>query len=182
MPQLTGPTAPEASKASPALKAKRGRPSDREYAGKQAQRQAAAILEVLAGARTPAQAAEDLGVSLPRYYILEQRAVNGLLAACQPRRPGYSATPESQLARLRKEVKRWQRESARQQALVRSAQRVIGLAEPAARPATGRRCRRPMVRALRHAARLKSDDHSQEDGVTTEVSGAGRNAEGTAAP
>ena len=32
-----------------------------------ARRQAAAILEVLAGARTPQQAAEALSVSLPRY-------------------------------------------------------------------------------------------------------------------
>jgi hypothetical protein len=36
--------------------------------GRDAQRQAAVILEVLAGARTPTQAAAALNVSVPRYY------------------------------------------------------------------------------------------------------------------
>jgi hypothetical protein len=44
-------------------------------------RQAAAILEVLAGARTPTEAATALAVSLPRYYQLESRALEGLVAA-----------------------------------------------------------------------------------------------------
>src|SRR5438270_790739 len=43
---------------------------------REAQRAAALILEVLAGGRTPTQAAEALSVSLPRYYQLETRAVD----------------------------------------------------------------------------------------------------------
>ena len=51
-------------------------------------RLAAVILDVLAGSRTPPQAAEALGVSLPRYYQLEARALGGLVAACESRPRG----------------------------------------------------------------------------------------------
>ena len=46
---------------------------------KEAKRKAAAVLEVLAGLRTPQQAAEGLAISLPGYYQLEGRALKGLL-------------------------------------------------------------------------------------------------------
>src|SRR5947209_17562740 len=55
---------------------------------REARQRAAAILEVLAGARSPTEAAQALGVSLPRYYLLEARALGGLLAACEPQPPG----------------------------------------------------------------------------------------------
>ena len=47
-------------------------------AGTEAKRAAAVILEVLAGVRTPTAAAAALAIRLPRYYLLEQRAVQGL--------------------------------------------------------------------------------------------------------
>jgi hypothetical protein len=55
-------------------------------AGKEAKRQAAVNLEVWAGVRTPLQAAEALGLSLPRYYQIEARGLQGLVAAgpCPP--------------------------------------------------------------------------------------------------
>src|SRR6266446_3622667 len=49
-----------------------------------AKRMAAAILEVLAGARTPLDAATALAVSLPRYYQLESRALEGLVSVHPP--------------------------------------------------------------------------------------------------
>jgi len=58
---------------------------------REVQRLAAAILEVLAGARTPAQAASALNVSLPRYYQVEARALRGLVAACADRGTAPSA-------------------------------------------------------------------------------------------
>src|SRR5438477_8881944 len=64
---------------------------------REARRLAAAILEVLAGARTPTEAATSLGLSVPRYYQVESRALEGLLAACAPRPKGRapgSAQPE----------------------------------------------------------------------------------------
>jgi hypothetical protein len=128
-------------------------------ASSEAKRLAAAILEVLAGARTPTEAAEALGMSLPRYYLLEVRALQGMLAACEPRNRGPGPSPESALAALRRQCEQLRRECGRQQALVRAAQRTIGLAAPvpaARRPERkGKRRRRPTARALRVAARLQ---------------------------
>jgi hypothetical protein len=135
-----------------------------EGASAQARKQAAAILEVLAGVRTPTQAAEALGVSLPRYYVLETRAVQGILLACEPRTIGRQATAESALAMLQRECEQWRRECGRQQALARTAQRTIGLAAPPPRPEKNgqKRRRRPTARALRAAARLQSEDGPAE--------------------
>lgn len=127
--------------------------------GPEAKRRAAAILEVLAGVRTPTQAAQSLSVSVPRYYLLEQQALTGLLRACEPRPRKRGPSPERELDGLRKEVERLRREGARQQALVRAAQRTIGLEAPASTAATGKksRQRRPSVRALKAAARLRQE-------------------------
>jgi hypothetical protein len=126
---------------------------------REAQRLAAAILEVLAGLRTPAQAAAALGVSLPRYYHLEARALRGLLAGCEARPPGRVRSPDKELASLQRQQERLQRELSRQQTLVRMAQRTVGLTPPpAAAPAAKggkKRRRRPTVRALAAAARLQ---------------------------
>jgi hypothetical protein len=132
-----------------------------EGASAAARQQAAAILEVLAGARTPTQAAEALGVSLPRFYVLETRAVQGILLACEPRRLGRQATAESTLATLQRECEQLRRECTRQQALVRAAQRTIGLTAAASRSEKNgkhRRKRRPTARALRAVARLKTEE------------------------
>jgi hypothetical protein len=141
-----------------------------EGAGTEAKRLAAAILEVLAGARTPLQAAEALGVSLPRYYLLESRAVHAIVLACEPRSPGRSPSPESALAALRRECEQLRREVARQQALVRAGQRAIGLAAPAPRgpqrDGKKRRARRPTARALRAVARLTEESHEPAAGTT----------------
>lgn len=131
-----------------------------EGASAEAKRLAAAILEVLAGVRTPTQAAQALGMSLPRYYLLEVRALQGMLVACEPRSVGPKPSSASALAALRSECERLRRDCARQQALLRAAQRTIGLSAPAApsKPAANgkkRRRRRPTARALRVAARLQ---------------------------
>src|SRR5215471_15955630 len=97
---------------------------------REAQRLAAAILEVLAGVRTPSQAAEALGVSLPRYFQLETRAMQGLVAGCEPRPRGPGRTADTELAALRRQHERLERELSRQQTLLRLAQRNVGLAPP----------------------------------------------------
>jgi len=139
-------------------------------ASSDARRRAAAVLEVLAGVRLPSQAAEALGVSLPRYYQMEERAVGGLVAACEPAGRGPRPNAERRVAALEREVARLQRESGRHQALARVAQRSLGLAAPTASTArdkeaenkspagkTRRRKRRPVVRALRLAAALSAE-------------------------
>jgi hypothetical protein len=139
-----------------------------------ARQQAAAILEVLAGVRTPTQAAEVLGVSLPRYYVLETRAVQGILLACEPRTRGRQATAASALATLRRECEQLQRECTRQQALVRAAQRSIGLpatlpARPPEKNGQKKRKRRPTARALRAVAQLKTEEVLPEVPVAGEA-------------
>ena len=135
--------------------------------GEQAKRAAALILEVLAGVRTPAGAASALGIRLPRYYLLEERAIKGLISACEPRPRGRTVSTGRRLIQLERELAVSQREIARHQALARTTQRALGLApqppqspRPTGRaPATSsgpkRRQRKPSVRALR-AARLLS--------------------------
>lgn len=141
-------------------------------------RRAAVILEVLAGERLPSAAAQALGISITHYYLLERRALEGLLAACQARPKGRAApTAEQQLARLERELEASRRQCQRQAALVRATQRAVGLpaAAPAAadskntghakRPAKGkRRRRRPTVRALR-AARVLEKNSSLSAGA-----------------
>jgi hypothetical protein len=125
-----------------------------------AKRLSAAILEVLAGMRTPMQAAQAVGVSLPRYYQLEAAGLRGLLAACEPKPRGRQANPLAEVVVLRREAARLQRDLARQQSLVRLAQRAVGLAAPAP-PAKGpgkkRRQRKAVARALTVAARLRAE-------------------------
>lgn len=129
-----------------------------EPADKEGRRVAAAVLEVLAGARTPADAAAALGWSLPRYYQVEARAVRGLVAACAPAARGRQRCVDAEVAALRRERARLEREVQRQQALVRLAQRHVGLPPPAARPAGKKTRTRKAVRALTAAARLRREE------------------------
>ena len=148
-------------------------------ASREARKVAAAILEVMGGARLPSDAAKALNISLPRYYLLESRALNGLLFACEPRRIGRVRSTESELTAARKEVQRLQQECARYSALVRAAQRTIGLAQPQP-PKLGEKGKRgqkrtPTVRALKAAELLLN---SASSGETDAVSGGDRSAEG----
>jgi hypothetical protein len=137
--------------------------------GREAQKTAVAILDVLAGNRTPAQAAEALGLSLVRYFQLETRAMHALVRSCEARPRGPTRDPDKELNVLKRQYDKLQRELARQQTLVRMAQRTIGLAAPA-KPPPGRpgqnqnqnqnqnqkkKHHRPTVRALKAAAHLQ---------------------------
>jgi hypothetical protein len=134
-----------------------------------ARRRAAAVLEVLAGVRTPAEAAAVVGVTLPRYYLIEQRAIGALVASCEPAPRGPQLSDQRRIAALEREIVRLKRESGRHQALARAAQRTLGLtppvagrdngktAEKAALSGNSRRKRRPTVRALRLAKELAKD-------------------------
>lgn len=148
-------------------------------ASSQARRQAAAILEVLAGVRRPGEAATVLGTSLPRYYQLERRALTGLLSACESVPRGPRLDLSRRISALERENQRLQRECARQQALVRAAERSLGLALPVVKPfAKGkqeppsgsgskkhRRPRHPTVRALKAARMLQTEEVGSANGV-----------------
>jgi hypothetical protein len=127
--------------------------------GREAKRLAAAILEVLAGARTPTEAAMELGLSVPRYYQVETQALRGLLQACEPKPRGRVRSVETEVKTLSKENQRLQRELTRHQALARAAQRAVGLSPPSAVVnKSGKKPRkRRVARALSVAERLKQD-------------------------
>jgi hypothetical protein len=85
------------------------------------------ILETLTGVRTTQEAADALGVAPARYYQLETYALQGMVEALEPRQRGRKVSVEHELERERTEVRRLEREVARQQALYRSAQRALGV-------------------------------------------------------
>jgi hypothetical protein len=147
----------------------------------EANRRAVAVLEVLGGLRKPADAAAALGIAVPRYYQLETRALEGMVTALEPRSLGKQPSLEGRVVRLQKELEQARRESARQQALVRVAQRSLGLKPPSApngqtpaKDRAGRRKRKPTVRALKAAAVLRALPKDPRDG-----NGGGLQQEGT---
>lgn len=97
-----------------------------------AKRAAAVLLEVLSGLVGPQDGATALGVSLSRYYVLETRALQGFIAALEPRPKGRTVRPEQQLEQTARDKRRLERELARHQVLLRAAHRSLGL------PPTGR--------------------------------------------
>ncbi len=132
-------------------------------ASEKARRQAAGILAVLSGERTTAEATRDMEVSLPRYYQLEARAIEGLVQALEPRSRGRRTTPEALLAAERKERERLAREVARLSALLRAAHRSLGVKPPAAggETRTGRKTRRAR-RAIRRLTKPVSPFTAEE--------------------
>ena len=151
---------------------------------------AAMILEVLAGVRTPTEAARVLGFTVPRYYLWEQRAIEGLARACEPKPKGQVMSQRHQIAVLEKELTRARQECSRQQALVRASQRTMALAasaqvasKPAAKPSgkataktaepvsgKAKRKRRPAVRALKAVAVLQASSDNGPEDRTCEIS------------
>ena len=73
--------------------AKKKRSSAKSSATTDAQRRAAVILEVLAGIRTAQEAARLLKISPNSYYIVERKALSGLVTACEPA-PRRGPTPD----------------------------------------------------------------------------------------
>ena len=124
-----------------------------------AKKTAAMILEVLAGLRSTTEAAQALEISSMRYYVLERRAMEGMVQALQPRPKGKQKRPENTLEGLRRDKARLEREVGRLQALVRAAQRTMKLPPLPSREkkkGDGRRARRPQVRAEKTIALLQA--------------------------
>ena len=136
---------------------------------------AAIVLEVLAGIRGPGDAAKAMGVSAMRYYQLEKRAVEGLVSACEPRPIGRQPGGKTD-GRLLKECERLKQDVSRHQALLRSAQRALGVVPvPAAtgtgKPEPGKRMKRkPTVRALSIVNRLRTPAASAASGIAAQPS------------
>lgn len=138
----------------------RGRRLTRPLGGDDtAKRAATMILEVLAGLRTTTEAAQALEISSMRYYVLERRAMEGMVQALAPRPKGKRKRVEGTIEGLRRDKVRLEREVGRLQALVRVAQRTMRLPPLPSRErkkGEGRRARRPPVRAEKTIALLQA--------------------------
>lgn len=142
-----------------------------------ARKTASALLQVLAGTMTPAEAAAALGVSHPMVYKLEARALEGFVQGCEPKSKGAPQSVETQLKKLQLEHAKLQRECARLQALVRAVQRATGIKPPPAASKAKtkgngkpRRKRKPAVRAMRLADKVKGNEPSIESAPKPEPS------------
>jgi hypothetical protein len=120
---------------------------------REALRMAAVILETLGGLRSTQEASDVLEIALPRYYVLETRALQGMVAALEPRPKGRRPDAGLELARLREEVERLEREVLRYQALHRASQRALGLPKEEAAAASGKSKRKAPVRRVRKKTR-----------------------------
>ena len=131
-----------------------------------ARKAAAVILEVLSGVRGTAEGCEALGITPMRYYVLETRALQGLVEALEPRPKGKRPRPEDRLRELEKEKGRLERDLARTRALVRLAERTIGIPAGGAKSRVGvdgkKKRRRRAERAGRAIAALRAPAASGE--------------------
>lgn len=117
-----------------------------------ARRTGALILEAIAGLRTTQEAADALGVAMPRYYVLETRALEGFLQALEPRRRGRKRSDDQKIAALEADVKRLEREVRRYQALQRASQRALGVPATAGTPARRKKSAKAGKTRKRHRA------------------------------
>src|SRR5262249_24950512 len=123
---------------------------------REAKQRAAAILEVWAGVRTPADAAQALGVSRPRYYLLEEQALGGLLTACEPQPRGPHVDAARRCQALGPEWERGGGGWGRQQARVGGARARPGSPRPARH--AGQAHRREATETPAHCAGLARGD------------------------
>lgn len=175
----TTPTPPKDStstktRTKPRAQQKSKRPGAGLTGSSEGKRKASVILEVLGGLRTPTSASTVLGISIQAYYLLEIRALQGLLAAVDaPPGRGGRPSPDGALRRAVADRDRLERELLRAQALLRVAQRSIGLPPPqptakASKGAQGKSktTRKPTIRGRRAAQALR-DAASEPDPDTT---------------
>lgn len=125
---------------------------------KDARRDAVLVLELLSGVRSPAETSAALGCSITRVYQLEARALQGVIAAMEPRPRGRQPDLERKITELERAHQASREELARTQALLRAAYRSFGLPAsqaPAKKEAApvGKRRRKPL-RARKAIARI----------------------------
>jgi hypothetical protein len=175
------PTTPATSSSDPPPPARRtggrpkgsvtSKPPPEVAASSQARRIAAVLLEVLAGLRATGSAAKELGITPMRFYQIEERAIGGLISACEPRPSGLQPERRDalELASLREQVRRQTQELNQARSVLRTTRRQLGVAtapEPiAVKPGTRKdgkptkaKVRRPTVRALTMVRRLMKAD------------------------
>lgn len=119
-----------------------------------ARRTAAVLLEALSGLRSTQEASAELGIALPRYYVLETRALQAMIAALEPKTRGRQRSHELEVLHLQQETSLLKRELGRTQALYRSAQRTMGLSDTTKRK-TGKKAGGKKTRRIRRLSRAE---------------------------
>lgn len=128
-----------------------------------ARRTAAVLLEVMSGARGPQEASQELGISTMRYYALEERALQGMVTALEPRPRGRrTASPLDAALKAQKERDQLRRDLGRTQALLRLVRKSVKLHEPGEVGKGGKHHRKPQKRTAKLVARLKGPSQSAE--------------------
>ena len=123
---------------------------------KEAKRHTAVMLEVLAGLRGPTEGAEAMGVSISRYYQLETRALQGMIAALEPRPKGRQKSVVQERDGLADEKRRLEREVARLQALLRAAERTVGITPVPAKKKAGKLRGKGQGKRVRHSTVVRA--------------------------
>lgn len=152
-----------------------------------ARRLAALLLEAWSGVRSTQSAADAMGIVLTRFYQLEARALQSLVAAMEPRPRGRQRTAESEVAKLKADKQRLLRDVERFQALYRTSQRALGIAvakppEKGNTPAsggTGKRKRGPRKRARGQAVAAELLGNAVPEGQREGYDGATDQGSGT---
>jgi hypothetical protein len=156
-----------------------------------ARRLAALLLEAWSGVRSTQDASLAMGVALTRFYQLEARALESIVAAMEPRPRGRQVTAAGELEKLRQANQKLKRDAERFAALYRTSQRALGVtiakvqapAKNAAPGGTRRRGPRKKARGQAVAAVLLGDApaigaNEADDGTTDQGSGARRRVGG----
>ena len=150
-----------------------------------ARRLTALLLEAWSGVRTTMATSEAMGVTLPRFYQLEARALQVLVTAMEPRPRGRPRTAEDALGKLQAERQRLLRDVERYQSLYRTAQRSLGVAvarppEKANNPGPGGKRRRgPRKRARGQAVAAVLLGNAASGGTRGAIDGATEQGSGT---
>jgi len=150
-----------------------------------ARRHAALLLEAWSGVRTTQAASEAMGVAVTRFYQLEARALQMIVAAMEPRPRGRQRTAESEVTKLKADKQRLMRDVERLQSLYRTAQRALGIAvaRPPEKPenasAGGKRRRGPRKRARGQAIAAVLHGDAPPSGAKEGIDGATEQGSGS---
>lgn len=120
----------------------------------EARQAAAVVLESVCGLCSVEEASARLGIAPPRYYVLETRALQGLIAALEPLPRGRRQTPQSKIEEIARENARLQRDLRRYQALHRAATRAMGIAPKPAGSADIPKAKKRRMRKRTRAERV----------------------------
>jgi hypothetical protein len=151
----------EDTKKTPVKKVTHTRKPEAILGSEEAKRQAAVILEVMSGVRSAQEGSDVLGISPMRYYSLEDRALQGMVKALEPRPKGRRMrSPEDAMRQVETERERYRKEAGRLQALLRMVRKSVHLQEPrrvrgVESKVNGKKERKPLRRVDKLLERLK---------------------------